>query len=114
MESLLLDDSQDLGKLLDTQDDINTQWGWAGQNVAQEYLVHLALSQLGKSRYKKQIEALNISNAASGSSFSSIEEFKQGLFRLDITHGLLYGGAATKSPTAVITPLSGSHPKYKP
>ena len=78
-------------------------------------MVTLDSSQLAKSRYKKQIEPLNVSNAASGTSFSSIEELKQGLFRLDIIRGLPYGGAATKSsPTTVATPSPGNgHSKYK-
>ena len=35
LESLTIDDSQDLGEFLDNQDDINTQLGWAGQNISQ-------------------------------------------------------------------------------
>jgi hypothetical protein len=111
LESLKLQDHQDLGVYFGSMLDIAKKLGWHGQSVTDEYLVHLAMSQLGKeSRYKSDIEMLQLSQAANQNSFATVDELMQSLFRLDSVRGLPYGGAATKkisTPTA-----TNNHSKY--
>jgi hypothetical protein len=77
----------------------NLQLSWVGQGMPESYLFHLAQSQLKKSRYGKDIDALQISNTASGVSFRSLHDFFLGLERLDRLCGLPYGGAAVTKST---------------
>jgi len=67
---------------------------WVGQGMPEPCLIHLAQVQLKKSRYAKDIEALQISNTASGTSFHSLHDFFMGLEHLDRLYELPYGGAA--------------------
>ena len=81
LESLKLQDHQDLGVYFGSMLDIAKKLGWHGQNVTDEYLVHLAMSQLGKeSRYKSDIEMLQLSQAANQNSFATVDELMQSLF----------------------------------
>jgi len=74
------------------------QLAWASQGMPESYLIHLAQNQLKISRYAKDIDALQISNTASGTSFHSLHDFFMGLERLDRLRGLPYGGAAITKP----------------
>jgi len=74
MQNLQLHDSDDLSKYKDKLDNLNLQLSWVGQGMLESYLIHLAQSQLKTSRYGKDIEALQISNTASGTSFNSLHE----------------------------------------
>ncbi len=65
--------------------------------MSPSFIVFLAQSQLSKSRYQKDIEALQLSHTASGTSFKSLDDLCQGLERLDKLRGLPYGGAAPVS-----------------
>jgi hypothetical protein len=69
--------------------------------MSPSFLVFLAQSQLGKSRYAKDIAALQMSHMASGTSFTSLDDLCLGLEHLDKLRGLPYGGAASipKIPT---------------
>jgi len=51
------------------------------------------------SHYAKDIDALQISNSASGTSFHSLHDFFTGLECLDRLRGLPYGGAVITKPT---------------
>ena len=81
--------------------DFNMQLSWCNQGMTPEYLVFHAMKQLSKSHYKTEIESLQLSNTASGSSFNNSTELEQGLNRLDSIKGLPYGGSA-------ITPNTGT------
>ncbi len=59
----------------------------------------LSLISTGKSRYCQDIDALQKSHTASGTSFSSLGDICNGLERLDKLKGLPYGGAAPASKT---------------
>jgi len=109
MQSLQLSDSEDLSIYRDKLENLNLQLSWVGQGMNESYPLHLAQHQLKSSRYGKDIEALQISNTASGTSFSSLQDFFLGLERLDRLRGLPYGGAAVSKPVPKIpkkpTPL---------
>jgi hypothetical protein len=94
MQNLQLHDSDDLSKYKDKLENLNLQLSWVGQGIPESYLIHRAQTQLKTSRYGKDIEALQISNTASGTSFNSLHEFFMGLECLDCIRGLPYGGAA--------------------
>ncbi len=94
MQNLQLLDNEDLSVYKDKLENLNLQLSWVGQGMPESYLIHLAQSQLKKSRYGKDIEAIQISNTASGTSFWSLHDFFLGLERLDRLCGLPYGGAA--------------------
>jgi len=99
LQNLQLPDSDDLSKYRDKLENLNMQLSWVGQVMPEPYLIHLAQNQLKKSRFAKDIEALQISNTASGTSFHSLHDFFTGLKRLDRLRGLPYGGAAiAKTP----------------
>jgi hypothetical protein len=68
------------------------QLSWVGQGMPESYLIHLAQVQLKTSRYSKDIEALQILNTASGTSFRSLQDLFLGLECLDRIRGLPYGG----------------------
>jgi len=70
------------------------QLSWVGQGMPESYLIHLAQVQLKTSRYSKDIEALQILNTASGTSFRSLQDLFLGLECLERIRGLPYGGAA--------------------
>jgi hypothetical protein len=95
---LQLQDSGDLNIYRDKLENLNLQLSWVGQGMPESYLIHLAQLQLKKSRYSKDIDALQISNTASGTSFQSLHEFFLGLERLDCIDGLPYGGAVISKP----------------
>jgi hypothetical protein len=69
MQNLQLLDNEDLSVYKDKLENLNLQLSWVGQGMPESYLIHLAQSQLKKSRYGKDIEAIQISNTASGTSF---------------------------------------------
>lgn len=74
--------------------------------MGNSFIVFLAQSQLGKSRYKADKTALQLSHMASGTSFTSLDDLCHGLECLDKMHGLPYGGAAiTPKTTTAKTPL---------
>ncbi len=83
MQSLELLDSEDLCVYKDKLENYNLQLSWVGQEMSPSFLVFLAQSQLGKSRYSKDIEALQLSHTASGTSFTTLDDLCQGLERLD-------------------------------
>jgi hypothetical protein len=100
MQNLVLLDTEDLSTYKDKHDNYNLQLSWVGQEMSPSFLIHLAQTQLGKSRYKHDIEALQMSHSASGTSFTSLADLCQGLERLDKLKGLPYGGAApVQKPT---------------
>jgi len=94
MQNLQLPDSKDLSKYRDKLENLNLQLSWVGQGMPESYLIHLAQTQLKMSRYGKDIEALQISNTASGTSFNTLQDFFMGLGCLDRICGLPYGGTA--------------------
>jgi hypothetical protein len=94
MQTLTLLDTEDLNIYRDKLENYNLQLSWVGQDMSPSFLVHLAQTQLGKSRYKNDIEVLQMSHTASGTSFKSLADLCDGLERLDKLKGLPYGGAA--------------------
>jgi hypothetical protein len=106
MQSLELLDSEDLSSYKNKLENYNLQLSWVGQEMSPSFLVFLAQSQLGKSRYAQNITALQMSHTASGTSFTSLDDLCLGLERLDKLRGLPYGGAA-------ITPKIPSKPPPK-
>jgi hypothetical protein len=94
MQALVLLDTEDLSVYRDKLENYNLQLSWVNQDMSPSFLVHLAQTQLRKSRYKDDIEALQMSHTASGTSFMSLADLCDGLERLDKLKGLLYGGAA--------------------
>jgi hypothetical protein len=101
MQSLVLADTEDLSSYRDKLENYNLQLSWVGQEMSLSFLVYLAQSQLSKSRYKTDIELLQMSHTASGTSFKSLDDLCQGLERLDKLRGLPYGGAAPSSKITV-------------
>lgn len=99
MQSLELLDTEDLSVYKDKLENFNLHLYWVGQEMSQSFLVHLAQSQLEKSRYRRDIDALQKSHTASETSFSSLDDICNGLERLDKLKGLPYGGAAPASKT---------------
>jgi len=99
LHKLQLPDHDDLSKYKDKLETLNMQLAWVGQGMPESYLIHLAQTQLKTSRYAKDIDALQISNTASGTSFHSLHDFFTGLECLDRLRGLPYGGAAITKPT---------------
>jgi hypothetical protein len=83
MQNLQLSDSEDLIVYRDKLENLNFQLSWVGQGILESYLIHLAQYQPKTSRYGKDIEALQISNTASGTSFHSLQDFFRGLECLD-------------------------------
>ncbi len=69
MQNLQLLDSENLNTYRDKLENLSLQLSWVGQGMPESYLIHLAQHPLKKSRYNKIIEALQISNKASGTSF---------------------------------------------
>jgi hypothetical protein len=59
-------------------ENLNLQLSWEGQGMPEPYLIRLAQHQLKKKRCGKDIEALQISNTASGTLFQSLQEFFSG------------------------------------
>jgi hypothetical protein len=114
MQSLTLADTEELSVYKDKLENYNLQLSWVGQEMSPFFLVFLAQSQLGKSRYKKDIEALQHLHTASGTSFLSLDDLCAGLEHLDKMRGLPYGGAApvTLSSTKS-TPPGSTIPKPK-
>jgi hypothetical protein len=105
MQTFTLLDTKDLSIYHDKLENYNLQLSWVGQNMSPSFLVHLAQTQLGKSRYKNDIEALQMSHTTSGTSFKTLADLCDGLERLDKLKGLLYGGAAPiQKPTPSKTP----------
>jgi hypothetical protein len=114
MQSLTLVDTEELSVYKDKLENYNLQLSWVGQEMSPSFLVFLAQSQLGKSRYKKDIEALQHSYTASGTSFLSLDDLCAGLERLDKLRGLPYGGAAPLIPPSIKpTPSGPTIPKPK-
>jgi hypothetical protein len=101
MQSLVLADTEDLSAYRDKLENYNLKLSWAGQEISPSFLVCLAQSQLGKSRYKDDIASLQMSHTASGTSYKSLDDLCQGLERLDKLRGLSYGGAAPSSKVQV-------------
>jgi hypothetical protein len=124
MQSLELPDYEDLSAYKNKLENFNLQLSWVGQEMSPSFLVFLAQSQLGKSRYAKDITALQMSHTASGTSFSSLDDLCLGLERLDKLHGLPFGGAApstkvlpkpppkkpTTSPLGIVAAVQESDP----
>jgi hypothetical protein len=69
MQSLTLVDTEDLSVYRDKLENYNLQLSWVGQEMSPSFLVYLAQSQLSKSLYQKDIESLQMSHTASGTSF---------------------------------------------
>jgi hypothetical protein len=115
MQTLQLQDYEDLNVYRDKLENFNLQLSWVGQEMSSSFLVFLAQSQLAKSHYKKDIEALQLSHTASGTSFTSLDDLCQGLECLDELRGLSYGGKAISSPppTGNITKNTSKHPQNK-
>jgi len=99
MQSIALADTEDLSTYRDKLENYNLQLSWVGQEMSPSFLVYLAQSQLSKSRYQKDIESLQMSHTASGTSFKSLDDLCTGLERLDKLRGLPYGGAALSTRT---------------
>jgi hypothetical protein len=111
MQALVLLDTEDLSVYRDKLENYNLQLSWVNQDMSSSFLVHLAQTQLSKSRYKHDIEALQISHTASGTSFTSLADLCDGLERLDKLKGLPYGGAAPiQKPTPSKTPIPSKKP----
>jgi hypothetical protein len=103
IQTLELLDMEDLSIYHDKHENFNLQLLWVGQDMKEFHIVYLAQTQIKKSRYKKDIEALQISNIAFGVTFGSLHELCTGLERLDCLCGLPYASAATpKSQPKVI------------
>jgi hypothetical protein len=68
MQSIALADTEDLSTYRDKLENYNLQLSWVGQEMSPSFLVYLAQSQLSKSRYQKDIESLQMSHTASGTS----------------------------------------------
>jgi len=94
----VLDDSQDLSSYFDAITDWNAQLSWVGQSFPVTYLIQLAVSQLSKSRFAKQLESLQFFHTAAKTSFTSLNDIKEGLTRLDPARGLSTAVAVTPSP----------------
>jgi len=92
MQSLTLADTEDLSIYRDKLENYNLQFSWVGQEMSPSVLVYLAQSQLCKSRYQKDIESLQMSHTASGTSFKSLNDLCNGLEWLDKLRRLPYGG----------------------
>jgi hypothetical protein len=101
MQSLVLADTEDLSAYRDKLKNYNLQLSWVGQEMSPSFLVYLAQSQLGKSRYKDDIASIQMSHTASGTSFKSLDDLCQDLECLDKLRGLSYGGAAPSSKVQV-------------
>jgi hypothetical protein len=111
MQALVLLDTEDLSVYRDKLENYNLQLSWVNQDMSPSFLVHLAQTQLGKSRYKNDIEALQMSHTAAGTSFTSLADLCDGLERLDKLKGLPYGGAAPiQKPTSSKTPIPSKKP----
>ena len=103
IQTLELLDMEDLSIYHDKHENFNLQLLWVGQDMKEFHIVYLAQTQIKKSRYKKDIEALQISNIAFGVTFGSLHELCTGLERLDCLCGHPYASAATpKSQPKVI------------
>ena len=98
-----LDDSQDLSTYFDALTDWNSQLSWVGQSFPMAYLVQVAVAQLSKSRFAASIKQLQFFHTASKTSFTSLEDIKSGLTRLDTNRGL--------STVAVVIPSPGGTKK---
>jgi hypothetical protein len=70
--------------------------------MSPSFLVYLAQTQFSKSHYKQDIESLQLSHMASGTSFQSLDDLCWGLEHLNRPRGLSYGGGA--APMAKGTP----------
>jgi hypothetical protein len=92
VQNLQLLDSEDLSIYKDKLENLNLQLSWVGQGMHESYFIHLAQHQLKKSHHGKNIEALQISNTASGTSFCSLCDLFLGLEHLDHLWGLPYRG----------------------
>ncbi len=93
-----LADTQDLSSYFDALTDWNAQLSWVGQSFPVTYLVQLAVTQLSKSRFKKQLESLQFFHTAAKTSFTSLEDIKSGLTSLDPARGLSTVAVVTPSP----------------
>lgn len=107
MQTLQLQDYKDLSVYRDKLENFNLQLSLVGQKMSSSFLIFLAQSQLAKSRYKKDIEALQLSHTASGTSFIFLDDLCHGLERLDELRSLPYGGKAISLP-----PTSGLQNKH--
>jgi hypothetical protein len=95
----VLEDSQDLSSYFDAITDWNAQLSWVGQSFPVTYLIQLAVSQLSKSRFAKQLESLQFFHTAAKTSFTSLYDIKEGLTRLDPARGLSTVAVVTPSPS---------------
>ncbi len=98
MQSLQLLDSEDLHIYKGKLENYNLQLSWVGQEMSPSFILHLAQTQLSKSRYAKDIESLQLSHTASGTTFASLDDLIDGLECLDKLRGLPYGGVAIAKP----------------
>jgi len=108
IQSLELLDTEDLCVYHDKLENLHLQLSWVGQGMSESHIVYLAQTHLKKSRYKKDIDALQISNTASGVTFGLLHELCTGLECLEHHRGLPYGGAATtkSQPSPLCQPNS--------
>jgi hypothetical protein len=69
MQNLTLADTEDLSTYWDKLENYNLQRSWVSQEMSPSFIVYLAQSQVSKSHYQKDIEALQLFHTASGTSF---------------------------------------------
>ena len=78
LHDLKLDDSQDLSVNFDSLLDYNMQLSWVKQDMSDEMLLWFAQKQLKASRYKMDVESLEMSHAAASTSFTSLNDLQIG------------------------------------
>ena len=93
LHDLKLDDSQDLSVYFDSLLEYNMQLSWVKQDMSDEMLLWFAQKQLKTSRYKTDVESLEMSHAAASTSLTSLNDLQIGLERLDSNRGRIYGAA---------------------
>jgi len=91
--------SQDLSSYFDEITDINSQLSWVGQSFPVPYLLQLATGHLEKSRFAAHMTTLKTFHTAAKTNFTSLDDLKQGLIRLDPARGLATTAATVTPPS---------------
>jgi hypothetical protein len=89
--SVTLPKDMELLELINLLKDTNMQLSWCGTGMPEDLLVDIAMYHLESSRYKRDVDQLQISHTATGSGYNTLDALYDALIRLDRYRGLSFG-----------------------
>ena len=95
--SATLPDDMELLEFINSLKDTNMQLAWCGTGMPEDLLVDIAMHRLESSHYKRDVDQVQISHTATGSSYHTLDALYDALTRLDRYRGISYGSKRSET-----------------